>query len=259
MNILNEGSPEFLKHVVTLLAYERVSGKVNIWNASGFMVEVKKRYWLVTAGHYLKHVLDINSAGRLTQFLAFDAWSDSMGQGRPVVLPRDPRRWLVIGDADTLDYGAIEIGPLVAANLKAGLIEAVTEAHRQSTPATFDFYLLLGIPTEFVKTGVPVGEIPLAYDIARAFIEVEKITRPPDAKATTHDRFYGQLNRADVEGAKKVKDIGGVSGGPILGCKRTSEGVDFRIIANQSGWNSETKVITADYLFPLIEELRRRG
>jgi hypothetical protein len=149
-----------------------------------------------------------------------------------------------------------DIGPLLAASLAAGKIEAVPQAALEAAPplADFDFFALLGTPREFIKPFGADAAPPASYDLARGVVEVEKIDRCEGFSSTPHDRFYGKLV-SQPEG-KSVTDIGGVSGGPLLGCKRVEGQLLVTPVAVQSGWVKEKKTVVADYLTELVPRLR---
>jgi hypothetical protein len=226
-------------------------------NASGFLTTIDGRWFVVTAGHVLQEWRNYVRSGWVRSLYLCDAWSDANGRGRPLPLPIEVNKWHVLGDADTLDLGAIEVGPLLAASLAAGRIETVPQAALETPPplTEFDFFALLGTPREFIKPFGSDAAPPASYDLARGVIEVEKVDRCEGFSSTPHDRFYGRLV-SQADGTKSVKELGGVSGGPILGCKRAGGLLLVTPIAVQSGWVKEKKTVVADYLIDLVPRLR---
>jgi hypothetical protein len=225
-------------------------------NGSAFALEVDGEWHLITAGHVIRDLKSIHATGKLAHLYLCDAWSDSSGIGRPIPLPMDPNRWSIIGDADKLDCGIIQIGSLLAANLQQGQVVAFRESDWNSSPDDFDFYALLGAPGELIVADERSGAPPAAYDVRRAILEVEKTERPTWVTPTPHERFYGRL--ASTTGVK-VSQIEGMSGGPVLACGRQEDGFRCMPVAVQSGWYRDQKVIVADYLTPLVEAIRDRS
>jgi hypothetical protein len=258
MPFVPDGAPlsDYARYMVTILVHEEnPPGRMNQWNGSGFVVEVRGRWRLVTAGHVIKALGEQHSSGRQMAIFLCDAWRDAgTGRGRPMVLPVDPARWSIFGDADTLDYGVIELGPLLTANLQAGKVLPVAEAEWQDASHQFDHYMLLGTPNELVTQLDSDNKPPWMYDIARCVINATKVPKPPHVAATAHERFFGKLSE-NKGGDKVLRDIGGCSGGPVLGVQKVPGGENISFVAVQSGWFPSSKIIVADYLTTLVAML----
>jgi len=225
-------------------------------SASGFLLQLGERWWIVTAGHVVQTLREQNEAKTLRYILSCDAWKGLDGRGLPVSLPCDPSKWLELGDNDELDWGAIEIGPLIAANLSAGTIVPVTQEEIEQPDPPFEFFVLLGTPGELIDdNGDPTA--PLPWSITRGVAKVERIARPSYVQPVPHDRFYARL--AQDSAGFKVNSIAGTSGGPILGCWHHGGELRVKVIAIQSGWWESDKVIVGDLLREMIPELERRS
>src|SRR5205823_15077874 len=97
---------------------------------------------------------------KLDRVLVCDTWTGPDGNGLTIPLVVDPSRWFVMGDDDdVLDLGAVRLGSLMTASLKAGKTVVVPENEWRNAPSKFEYYLMLGTPHELFdahpKTGAP--------------------------------------------------------------------------------------------------------
>jgi hypothetical protein len=116
---------------------------------------------------------------------------------------------------------------------------------------------LLGTPGDLIEASPPTG-LPKSLAPKRALASVKRIAQPAYDDVKGHERFYGKFVRNKMPEGIEVKNIGGMSGGPIFGCKRTAKGLRTWVIAVQSGWYPDKKVIYADFLPPLITLIEKR-
>jgi hypothetical protein len=111
-----------------------------------------------------------------------------------------------------------------------------------------DHWALYGIPSETVR-----------YDAqtiitGRAVVmPLRKAPAPPSAAAKANNQFYAELT--DVG---DVKDIDGMSGGPIFSLKQINGSWGYTVIGVQSAWYPSSRVIAAcpiASLGALLEEM----
>jgi hypothetical protein len=243
----------FIPHVVAILYYvfppEGGERKQSV--GSGVLFQVGANVWLVTAGHVVKDLRDWNALGRLSHVRLCDSWRDSEGVADPIYLPVkdvDPSAWVIFGtDENPPDLGAIKLQNNLVDQLKAGRVEIIEARDWANIPQQLDFYKLLGSP----------GQLTNETEVGLAMFRLEKISRPEAAPKTEFDRFYGQLftNQERQPGGVDIEKIEGVSGGPIIGFKELVNGSAYWIVAIQSTWFTECKIVTADYYLPLLQHL----
>lgn len=254
-------SDDTMKHfahmMVTIMVYEERDGRAHEWNGTGFVIVVSDKWFLVTAGHVVADLIAAESAGRLLRVFICDAWTNEYGRGHAFPLARDVSRWIVVGDADTLDLGAIDLGENYKSILEAGKLQAVPEEDWRNAPQQFDLYYLLGTPHEIVTSDGSEYRLPTGFDVPKGLMRVERIARPDWARETPHERFYGKLVRSE-DGDVTIKSIGGVSGGPLLGWVKVKGGFKCWVFAVQSGWFEKHKIIVGDFLPALGEALTMR-
>ncbi len=103
----------------------------------------------------------------------------------------------------------------------------------------FDFYAILGIPAE-----VAVEEINGTHGITYPNPQVIFVNAAPPKVAndanTPLPQFIGKIFPGE-----SIRDIGGTSGGPILGFRKNDEGqLHYWPVAVQSRWRGRSRTIT---------------
>jgi len=275
----DEGVYIYCRRMVTILAHVQPLKDEPIQAiASGFVISLNGKQWLVTAGHVAHALQEVQKAGRRLQVMICDAWKAENGLGVPIQLPLDRiPNWIILGDETSYDVAILDLGANLSALLQKGLIKPVPEtAWRQKPNKNFDAYILLGTPNEMTDNngeshkfvgGAKVVLPPTKYNLRRGAFSIKEISRPAQAVKTSHPRFYAKL--LDMEDAVRfvelpegplVDEIKGVSGGPILGRIQEDDGkYSYHTIAVQSCWLKEEKAITADYLYLLPQKLKAAG
>ena len=186
-----------------------------------------------------------------------DSWAGNDGLGKGVRLPFSERDSVMIGDQERLDIGLIRLGSNLEANLRAGKLTAIPESEWTRPAADdFDFYLLLGAPSETKTPGGTSDSFPSAYSVPRAVAQLRKTARTERMYKTEHRRFYGAF--VNSEGGRHYKGIEGMSGGPIFGCNGTFDQFTSQIVAVQSGFDDEAKTVSADYLADVADQIKSR-
>ncbi len=226
------------KHFVTLSCVQTLAdGAENVLVFSGFMVEALGEWFYVSAGHILRDIRRATEAGS-----KFNVWRlDDQTAGhrlKAVPIDFDLERWLVLDD-DTigLDYAVLHIGGLYRAQLEAGGVEPIDKHSWSDHVTEHDHWALLGIPSESVSYD-GVTEIKARIVVA----PLEHAAAPPLAGRKAENQFYGRL-KEDTAGV--VRDIDGMSGGPIFALKKVGAEWRYSVIGVQSAWYRDARVIAA--------------
>jgi hypothetical protein len=106
---------------------------------------------------------------------------------------------------------------------------------------TFDFYRMLGIPKQCVFPGQSYGDVSVQQVmIAVDRLTVEEAGAPPFGVDIPSDQwFIGRVNHG-----AEIKDIRGMSGGPIFGFRIDAAGrLLYHAVAVQSRWWDRTRTI----------------
>jgi hypothetical protein len=226
------------RHFVTLSCVQRPSGKgeEKILVFSGFLVETGGVWFYVTAGHILRDIQASLKAGG-----EFDVWrldDQTAGNRFRAAIPYafDIGRWLVIEKEEIgLDYSAIALDTIYRLQLQAGGAIPIGKVAWGNHLDHHDHWVLVGVPSETI-----------AYDQETiitgrtVMIPLEHTEEPAPAGRKAENQFYARLK--DVG---DVKDIDGVSGGPVFAFKKIDGEWKYRVIGVQSSWYPSSRTIAA--------------
>jgi hypothetical protein len=237
------------RHFVTLSCVRRIAGQPEkAFVFSGFLVEAGGAWFYVTAGHITR---DIRTA--LAQGATFHHWrldDQTAGNAFKAAIPYDfeIRDWLeLVNDENGLDYAATPLRENYRQLLKAGKALPITKGSWGHDQIEHDYWVMIGMPSESVeydqKTFIR-GRI--------TFIPLKEVQAPPGAGAKAQNQFYAQL----AEDAK-VKDVDGMSGGPIFSIRRMKGEWRYHIIGVQSAFYRDARVIAACPFVTFGNELDR--
>lgn len=220
------------------LLWERISGDegATIW---------------VTAGHCMQQI-DEELLGKPehygdVRFRFVDTLHDAVVSDLPVPFDYAAEKvkgWLFHTDERGvglgLDFGVIFLRPHYSRALFANRITPVAEENWKGIPDTFDKYFMLGLPAERVGPN-PQG----IWTATPSMVEISRLdTRPECFREQTDDMFYGVADHDS-----QVRNIEGMSGGPIVGLKRGEDGVGrYWVIAVQSSWYAGSRIVCASPL-----------
>jgi hypothetical protein len=205
----------------------------------------------VTAGHCMREIED-DLLGKPDDysdihFRFVDTLHHATVSTLPVPFDYEAERlkaWLVNTEGGTvergMDFGVIFLRPHYSRPILANGIRPVAEENWRQVPDTFDKYLMLGLPAERVaqdNSGI--------WTASPALIRVSRLDDRPDCyHEHSDDMFYGV-----VDPESQIRNIKGMSGGPIIGAKIGDDGIGrYWMIAVQSGWYPPDRVVCASSL-----------
>ena len=163
------------------------------------------------------------------------------------------KAWLVHTDENGTelgqDIGVIFLRPHYSRAMAANKILPVGEANWKDVPESFDKYYMLGLPAEGVRPFAP-GTLVATPSL----IELTRLAAKPACFAEQTDpMFYGV-----VDPTSPVRNIEGMSGGPIIGLNGEDEGnADYWVIAVQSSWFPLSRIVCASPLNASRDILRQ--
>lgn len=223
--------------------------------ATAAAVEFNDRLYLVTAGHIIKLIerTATDSARRITKATLFNAWA-APGQTTQPPLPIDLARMNPYAKYDRgegIDFAMILLGDEHARTLR----ERGTMPFREQqigVPAgrTVEQCWLLGNPEE-LQVPFPV-EAGCGLEIEPNVFRVFERDKPEYFFETDQLRIY-----ATVPPEVPLKDLNGMSGGPLFAFTRGARGYDGWIAGLQSGWNADERVIAASPASVYLDQLRK--
>lgn len=236
-------SADFLRtvgrHFVTLSCVQAARGKESVLVFSGFVVEVCGVWMYVTAGHILRDLkAALAAGGQFSTWRLDDQSAGNKFKGMAIPFEFDIVRWLVLEDRETgLDYAVLVLDTMYRLPLAAGGIVAIDKAAWGDYTTEFDHWAGVGIPSESVGYD---GETIIRARIIVA--PLEPADSPAQAGRRAENQFYARL-KGDPTG--HVKDLDGMSGGPIFALKRIEGEWRYTVIGVHSGWYRNERIVTA--------------
>lgn len=245
------------KHFVTLSCVQRLpnSSEERVHVFSGFVVEIAGEWFYITAGHILRDIRTAIQAGS-----SFDVWrlgDQTAGHSflnTAVPYAFDIDQWFVLEeDALGLDYATVHLDGLYRRLLEVGGIEPFGPDAWSDYTVEHDHWVLVGIPRESVSYD---GKTIIT---ARIVLAPLTSTDPPLlAEGRKDNQFYARI----ADGSEGfVRDIDGMSGGPIAMVKFADGMWKYSIIGVQSAWYQSLRTIAAcpiksftDALEPIVRD-----
>lgn len=245
------------RHFVTLSCVQHppASGEMKVHVFSGFVVAVKGEWFYMTAGHILRDIRHALEGGS-----KFDIWrfgdQTAGNRFRDTAIPYDfdLEKWFVLEDADAgLDYATVHIGGLLRQLLEAGGVTALDRNAWGDHVTEHEHWVLIGIPRETVAYD---GKTIISARVVMA--PLIPTDAPSLAEQKAENQFYAQL--ADDSEAF-VRDVDGMSGGPVFMLHRVGETWKYKVIGVQSAWYRSSRVVAVcpfssfgQALEPVVEE-----
>lgn len=240
---MNDFTNEFARsvghHFVTLTCVQYPPGdsKSIIHLFSGFIVEVEKKWFYITAGHILRDIQKAIKAGS-----SFDIWrlgdQTAGNQFGTAAIPYsfETNHWVVVEDEESgLDYAAVELNDLYRSQLEAGGVIPLSKKSWDTHFSESEYWALFGVPSENVfydgKTRIT------ARVVMSPLIPAQE---PPNVSRKVPYRFYAKLA---VGSEKYMNDIDGMSGAPVFSIRKINDSWTYRIIGVQSSWYPPNKIL----------------
>lgn len=229
------------RHFVTLSCVQILASTPNerVLVFSGFLADVDGVWFYVTAGHILRDIRSALNAGA-----TFDVWrlGDQTAGNRfkntAIPFAFDIDRWLVIEKEEIgLDYATVALETMYCELLKAGGAIPIDKNAWGDHVTEHDQWALVGIPSETVSYD---GKTIISARVVVA--PIEPVDEPAVAGPKAQNQFYGRLKD---HSAAVLKDVDGMSGGPIFALKKVAQTWKYSVIGVQSGWYPSSRIIAA--------------
>lgn len=235
----------FCRHLIGLCVtyrYKRASPEEadQFASYSGTLITIDHGVFFLTAGHILQNLEAARSSADIV--ITSAVLADTFGLDTICNLPipfdlKSARFFFIDDDGEGLDFGIIALTPYYVRLLAKNGVIALDEKNWIHQPALeFDFYFMLGFPDEFASKRVPdSGDV----QVAPVMFPVRRLAAPPpDRRPTQHPQFVGQLDQE-----LRLQSVKGMSGGPILGFKHDAEGMRYWVVALQSSWDPQRRIV----------------
>jgi hypothetical protein len=181
----------------------------------GFLLKVRDKIFLVTAGHILKQW---NDGFNHPDVEVTGSWlwgSFKSGSNRTQQIPFDFKRCkqvLMFDKSRGLDFGAIELSDEYVSQLVAKNVVTIGDEGLPSIDEQFDSFLMVGLPTKSIEGDTQHATLsPAVMGLIRADL-------PSDRRYIEFKEFAAQLGRnLSLDGPD---NIDGMSGGLVFGIRR---------------------------------------
>lgn len=229
------------RHFVTLSCVQTVPGipgeKVLVF--SGFLADVSGVWFYVTAGHILRCIRSaLNAGARFDVWRLGDQTAGNLFKDTAIPFAFDINRWGVIeNDEIGLDYAAVPLEEMYCRALQVGGAIPIDKSAWGDHLTEHDQWALVGVPSETVSYD---GKTVITARVVVA--PIKPVEEPAAAGPKAQNQFYGRLKDDSVA---IVKDIDGMSGGPIFALKKVEGTWKYSVIGVQSAWYREARVIAA--------------
>lgn len=246
----------FSRHLLGLCWYEGPANEQGEFTetptfhcASAFLLQVEDRVYLVTAGHVLLEIEErlAENAHIAKHHNLYDIWSPRAKIKEPI--PFDftkADRLVLLCDPNLgVDLAVIELSLLYRELLAQTIVPITQEQWIHQHKVKFDFFAILGIPGEIADQTVDErnGTISTFPKPQVIFVEASKPVVEEEAN-TPLPQFFGKIRQNET-----INDIGGTSGGPILGFRINEQGqLHYWPVAIQSRWRRASRTITGTSL-----------
>jgi hypothetical protein len=225
---------------------------------SAFIVSIRGRWFLVTAGHVLEWIRDRISSGRKYRASILDLWADTSRDQNPIpfsdISDFDRAPWIHIDSDDGLDYGCWYLRDYYCDLLKHNGITPINECAWQNPPAELDLFLATGFPADKRFPILDSGGQVVGWRLSPEAIPLRRENNPPESAIREFDRLYF-WPPANLDGS--LMDLHGVSGGPVFGFQFTDVDTRMWLVGLQSGQLEECKLATVcptERFLALIQE-----
>jgi hypothetical protein len=240
----SEGLQYFCRHLVALCVTYRHVGREEERSQfaaySGTLIQLAGQFHFLTAGHIVRDLEAAlqSPAVEIESAVLADIFGLNRVSDQPIPFDLlNARRYYIDDREDGLDFGLISLRPYYVDLLRRnGVIALEEENWARQSGVTFDAYAMLGLPEEF-------GSARLSHSgdgqVSPTMFRVHRLAAPPPGRAATrYQQFIGQLDRE-----LPIRSIVGMSGGPIFGFRTRGNETRYWVVALQSSWLSDERIV----------------
>jgi hypothetical protein len=205
---------------------------------SGTLIIIDNVLYFLTAGHVLKALDELRACDQVEIDNA--RLIDTLGSERiskiPIPFDLHSARMFYI-DEGGLDFGIIVLDSHYVGLLSKNRVTALSEKNWiYQNDIEFDFHAMLGFPSEYTSERLSESG---HGTLSAVMLGVKKLDMPPiDHVPNRYPQFVGQLNSE-----LPIPNIEGMSGGPIFGFAFKSGSLRYWVVALQSSWYSQERII----------------
>jgi len=212
--------------------------------ASGFVISVHGEWFWISAGHVIHEINERMETRRMTTCRFVDTWGENRVSRVTIPVEYSEIQKGVIDGFDGLDCVAVPLPDLYVQLLLAnGIVPIDEEAWRKvGDISKFEGGLLMGLPFELASHTLNEGIIESLQTLV--LIGIRFVAQPPSEEG--EKKIFPRIFAAIP--SKEPSSIKGMSGGPVLGLRRTPDGLRYWIVGIQSGWYESERIISVSPL-----------
>ena len=238
----------FNKHLVPMLFTVQDNTGSRQFIVSAFALSIMDQWFLITAGHCLRQIEELQSKGtEITSCALVDTIGTDAIHKDTIPFAYENASPQYLSEDLHYDYGVIPLSSYYRHLLEANSVQSLTEEVWEKQPDEFDFYKLLGVPYELLEITPEYVYLPTTL------LNVEPTNEWPNGIAkTSAPQFIGKITLG-----KGLTNIAGTSGGPIFGFRENPPGkLKYWLVALQSRWFSMSRIVIGCPTKPLGQFLR---
>lgn len=236
------------RHLINLMCFDsgelalsKNNNKPFIYNFSAFVVEIDKKWLVVTAGHIFSDIKKAIEAGSIISDWQIDDSSVTDTPSRPYPISLDIDNVLFMHDTvPGMDYAAFELSSLAVLALKKEGIVAITEELWEGEDFfNYPHWILVGTPHFPDLLQNPKGSIKYIASILLR----QRDSAPPGIPEKKFKCLYADLDWDSVDAKVKPSTVDGMSGGPIFALDVLSNSeYRYKVIGIQSSRNNSDSI-----------------
>lgn len=213
--------------------------------ASGCLFAYQDTMSILTAGHVLRHIAKLKASKlhRIDGCYLLDGFGHQAMNWHPIPFDFDGAAQFEIHDEeDGLDFGFVRLSTYYLKLLNKNGIKAITEENwRTQGSVEFSRYMMLGLPDSeatLIEERNVDGSVAWYFNVKPCAFAIRRLPKPPqESPETTYSRFVGQ-----IDAKTPIKDISGMSGGPIFGFTWNEKQLLYWVVAIQSTWLPQRRI-----------------
>jgi hypothetical protein len=227
----------FARHTVCVVCEDQRPGDPatsETFVFSAFLMSVRKFCFLVSAGHVVDDINSRLKSGR--QFLSakiVDGWNKGAHNQSPIPFSYliDTPQHHVHDDEKGLDWAWFALRPNTYELLRANGMVPLGEHAWKNVPEHLEEFYALGFPNDNYMAVVDAFGNHVSVRVAPRIIRYEQDMNPPSKLVLPIPRLYFTL---PFKRNGSFAQVDGMSGGPIFGCRRDENGLQYWLVAIQS-------------------------
>lgn len=218
---------------------------------SGFVIAYRDLWMFITAGHVIRELSSSSEKGYKNVSMSFvDGFSPASGKITHIPFSFNEKQWMVVDDDDSgTDIGIYFISEYYRALFQAGGVKPAVPSLGEFDQNAYDCFSVMGAPLELERESISdlatrrLSQVSVAVPMLRLW--TSGIPEHVKSEMARTNRFLGRIEslKGIIDGQQyEIKDIDGMSGGPVFGIKFDGKSARVSIVGVQSCWKKQHRV-----------------